>query len=135
MYGKSAIDKVNWRRDDTRNGRGRGVRVKGEVVMKFVLAWTTRPGGSGADLEAANLRVLALFSNWAPHSGETIHQFVARADANGGFAVVETDNLAGLALDSAKFAPYLEFSVYPVVDIQEGAAILAEAAEFRRSVS
>lgn len=103
--------------------------------MKFVITWTTRSGGSGAELEAANARVLALFGSWTPHSGETIHQFVARADGNGGFAVVETDSVAGLALDSAKFSPYLEFSLYPVVDIQEGAAILAEAAEFRRSVS
>jgi hypothetical protein len=102
--------------------------------MKFVLAWTTRVGGSGAELEAGTARVLELFSNWAPHTGETIHQFVGRADGNGGFAVVETDNLAGLALDNAKFLPYLEFSVHPVLDIQETAAILAEAAEFRKSV-
>jgi hypothetical protein len=62
-------------------------------------------------------------------------QFVTRADGNGGFAVVETDNLAGLALDNAKFSPYLDFSVYPVLDVQEGAALMAEAAEFRKSIT
>jgi len=103
--------------------------------MKFVITRTGRSGSSGAELEASTARLLALFSNWAPHAGETIHQFVTRADGNGAFAVVETDSVAGLALDSAKFTPYLDFSLYPVADIQEGAAILAEAAEFRRSVS
>jgi hypothetical protein len=123
------------RRDDTRDGTRRGFRVEGMVIMKFVVSWTMRSGGSATETEAAIPRVLALFSKWTPHSGETIHQFVARADGNGGFAVVETDNLAGLALDNAKFSPYLDFSVYPVLDIQEGAALLAEAAEFRKSIA
>ncbi len=103
--------------------------------MKFVITWTSRSGGSAAETEAASPRVLALLAKWSPHSGETIHQFVVRADGNGGFAVVESDNLAGLALDNYKFSPYLDFSVYPVLDVQEATALLAEAAEFRKSVT
>jgi Protein of unknown function (DUF3303) len=103
--------------------------------VKFVITWTARAGGSAAETEAAIPRILALLSKWSPHSGETIHQFVTRADGNGGFAVVETDNLRGLALDNAKFSPYLDFSVYPVLDVQEGSSVLAEAAEFRNSVN
>jgi hypothetical protein len=116
-------------------GHGRGFRDEGRTIMKFVITWTPRSGGSAAEIDAAVPRVLALLSKWSPHSGETIHQFVTRADGNGGFAVVETDNLAGLALDNAKFSPYLDFSVYPVLDVQEGAALLAEAAEFRKSIT
>ncbi len=103
--------------------------------MKFVIAWTTRSGGSAAETEAAVPRVLALLSNWAPPGDETFHQFLARADGNGGFAVIETDNLAGLALTHYKFAPYLDFSIYPVLEVQEATALFGEAIEFRKSIT
>jgi Protein of unknown function (DUF3303) len=126
---------VKARRDDTRDGSRERIPCRREAIVKFVITWTARAGGSGAETEAAIPRILALLSKWSPHSGETIHQFVTRADGNGGFAVVETDNLRGLALDNAKFSPYLDFSVYPVLDVQEGSSVLAEAAEFRNSVN
>jgi hypothetical protein len=49
--------------------------------------------------------------------------------------VVETDNLAGIALNNFKFSTYLDFEVYPVLDIQEGTGLLTEAAEWRRSIT
>jgi hypothetical protein len=103
--------------------------------MKFVVTWTTRAGGSAAENEAAVARFLELFSKWSPPSDQTFHQFVVRADGRGGFAVVETDNLASLALGNFKFDPFLEFAVYPVLDVQEGADLVAEAAEFRKSIT
>jgi hypothetical protein len=103
--------------------------------MKFVVSWTARAGGSAAENEASAARVLEVFSKWSVPSDQTFHQFVTRADGQGGFAVVETDNLAGVALSSFKFSPYLETAVYPVLDIQEGTGLLAEAAEFRKSIT
>ena len=103
--------------------------------MKFVVTWTERTGGSAAENEAAVARFLELFSKWSPPSDQTFHQFVVRADGRGGFAVIETDNLASLALSNFKFDPFLEFAVYPVLDVQEGAGLVAEAAEFRKSVT
>jgi hypothetical protein len=58
-----------------------------------------------------------------------------RADGWGGFAVLGTDNLGGLALGDFEFSPSLESPVYPVPDIHEGTGPLAEAAEFRKSIS
>jgi hypothetical protein len=72
---------------------------------------------------------------WSPPSDQNIHQFLQRADGRGGFAVIETDNLAGLALGHMKFPPWLEFAVYPVLDYQEAVGLLAEAAEFRKSIT
>jgi hypothetical protein len=103
--------------------------------MKFVIAWTTRPGGSAQDYEAAVPRVLEVLSKWSPPSNQTFHQFLERADGRGGFAVVETDDLAGLALGHQKFSPWLEFSLYPVLDYAEAVGLLAEAAEFRKSIA
>ena len=103
--------------------------------MKFVVAWTERAGGSAAENEAGAARVLEVFSKWSPPSDQTFHQFVVRADGRGGFAVVETDNLAGVALTNFKFDPFLEFAVYPVLDVQEATGLLTEAAEFRKSIT
>jgi hypothetical protein len=66
---------------------------------------------------------------------QTFHQFLERADGRGGFAVVETDDLAGLALGHHKFSPWLEFALYPVLDYADAVGLLAEAAEFRKSIA
>jgi hypothetical protein len=39
----------------------------------------------------------------------------ATPDGQGGFAVVTTDNLAAAAAEMAKFAPYNEFTLHPVL--------------------
>jgi hypothetical protein len=103
--------------------------------MKYLVSWTARPGGSAADNEAAVKRSLAVFGKWAPPSDATFHQFLARADGDGGYAVVETDNPASVAEGPAKFSPYFEFDVVPVLDITDGVQIINEAIEFRDSVT
>ena len=103
--------------------------------MKYVVSWTPRPGGSGAENEASLRRGLEVFSKWSPAAGATFHQFVGRVDGQGGFSVVETDDPRLIATDTAKFAPWFEFHVYPVVDIQDIAQIGSDAIEFRGSIS
>jgi Protein of unknown function (DUF3303) len=103
--------------------------------MKYLVEWTARDGGSAADNEAAVKRSLAVFGKWAPPSDATFHQFLGRVDGTGGYAVVETDNPASVAEGPAKFGPYFEFQVIPVMDITEGAQIASEAADFRDSIS
>ena len=46
-------------------------------------------------------------------------------DGRGGFAVVETDDVTLIARDMSIFGAFLEMSVYPVVEIQESARMLA----------
>ncbi len=103
--------------------------------MKFVVTWTTHTGGSAAEAEAGGARSLEALSKWSPPSDTTFHQFVLRADGRGGFAVIETDNLASVALSNFKFSPFVDFTVYPVLDIQEGAAILGEAVEWLKTIT
>ena len=106
-----------------------------EATMKYVTVWKPRFGGSAAENEAGVARVLELYSKWTPSSDVTYHQFVLRVDGEGGFAVTEGDNPAAAARDIAKFAPFLEYTVYPVLDIAEGAGLLAEAVEWRKSIT
>lgn len=100
--------------------------------MKYVVSWTVRPSGSAQENEAAAKRTMEVFGKWAPST--TVHQFVARIDGAGGFSVGETDDAAALARDLAIFSPYLEFTVYPVLDIEQGAAAIVEAIGFRDSI-
>jgi hypothetical protein len=54
-----------------------------EAIMKYVVAWKPRYGGSAAENEAGAARLLEIFSKWAPSSDTTFHQFVARIDGEG----------------------------------------------------
>lgn len=102
--------------------------------MKFVITWKVRYGGSAAENEASAARAQEVLSKWTPAPSATIHQFVVRSDGEGGFAVVENDNLASLALNCFKLSPYVEYAVYPVLDVEEAGGLAQEAIEFRKSV-
>jgi hypothetical protein len=103
--------------------------------MKYLVSWTARASGTAADNEASVKRTLAVYGKWSPPGDATFHQFLNRVDGTGGYAVVETDNPASVAEGPAKFGPYFEFEVIPVVDVTEGVALVNEAIEFRDSIS
>ena len=54
--------------------------------MKYVLTWWERPGGSYADYEAAQKRVLNVFEPWEMPESLDIHQFVVRVGEFGGYS-------------------------------------------------
>jgi hypothetical protein len=99
--------------------------------MKYVIAWEGRENTS----EELLARGLQVFSQWSPAEGANFLQFVGRVDGRGGFAVVETDDVALIARDMAIFTAFFDMSVYPVLDVQETARIGGEAVEFRSSAS
>ncbi|MGZ4595117.1 MAG: DUF3303 domain-containing protein [Actinomycetes bacterium] len=99
--------------------------------MKYVVSWETRQSANETVIE----RSLQVFGKWAPSEGTTFLQFLGRADGRGGFAVVETDDPALLARDTAIFGAFFDMTVFPVLEIQESARIGAEAIEFRRSIT
>ena len=103
--------------------------------MKYLVSWKPRSGGSGKDNEAAAARGLQVFGKWSPPSDVTFHQFLTRLDGEGGYSVVETDNPANVLEAPAKFSPWFEFTVVPVMDIMEGVPVFNEAVEFRKSIS
>jgi hypothetical protein len=82
--------------------------------MKYLISWKTRFDGSAAENEASAARILEVYNKWAPEPDVTIHQFVLRADGQGGFAVTESDNPAAGVLTTFKLSPFVEYEIYPV---------------------
>jgi Domain of unknown function (DUF3303) len=74
-----------------------------------------------------------VYSKWTPSPDTTIHQFVVRADGEGGFAVTESDDLVGGTLGIFKLSPFFEYAIYPVLDIEEAVGLFAEAVEWGKS--
>jgi hypothetical protein len=102
--------------------------------MKYVVSFKPRHGGSPGDTEIAEKRSMDVFSKWTPPEGVTFHQFLARLDTGGGYAVVESDNPKLVAEGPAKFAPWFDFEVTPVLDMTEALTITQEAIDFRDSI-
>ena len=102
--------------------------------MKFVITYVERAGGSAAENVASGEAASKLLSNWTPSQAATIHQWVQRCDANGGFAVIETDNGGELFKDLATWTAFSEFHVYPVVDMMDAPALMEQALGIVKSV-
>ncbi len=100
--------------------------------MKYVVTWRERPGGSYADYEAAQKRVLAVFEKWEMPEGLIFHQFLVRVGEFGGYAVVETDEVADLQKVTTAFAVF-QFRVEPVMDVMDAVAAESEAIAWRDS--
>jgi hypothetical protein len=102
-----------------------------EAVMKYVITWAVRPSVT----EESAARSLQVFGKWSPSEGADFKEFLGRVDGQGGFAVVETDDPSLIAKDVAPFGSWFDFSVYPVLEIAETAALDTQAVEFLASVS
>ena len=102
--------------------------------MKYVIAWIPRVYGSSFENEQTMKRNLQVFAQWSPPTDVTFHEFVNRVDGGGGFAVVETDDALHLLEATAKFVPYHEFTVYPVVEMNDAEQVFQRSVEFRDSI-
>jgi hypothetical protein len=98
--------------------------------MKYVVTWETRPSAT----EETSARGLAVFGKWAPSEGSNFREFLGRVDGRGGFAVIETDDVASIAKDVAPFGGFFDFTVYPVQEIADTAAVGMEAVAFLQSI-
>ena len=102
--------------------------------MKYVLTWWERSGGSYADYEAAQKRVLDVFQQWEMPENLEIHQFLVRVGEFGGYAVLETDNLADVHKLTTTFAVF-QFRLEPVLDVMDAVVVEAETIAWRDSVA
>ena len=100
--------------------------------MKYMMTWWERPGGSVADYEVAQKRLLSIFQEWEMPETITFHQFLVRVGEFGGYAVLETDDLAELEKTTTIYAGF-RFRLEPVLDVEEAAAAEAEGIAWRES--
>jgi hypothetical protein len=98
--------------------------------MKYLVTWRERPGGSAADYEQAQKRVLDIFGRWEMPKSLIFHQFLVRVGEFGGYAVVETDEPTDLQRLSTAFAVF-QFRVEPVLDVMDAVAAESEAIAWR----
>ena len=102
--------------------------------MKFVISYTTRSGGSAADGVADGESAQKLLAGWSPSPTATIHQWVQRCDGRGGFAVLDSDNGTDILRDLSVWSPWLDFELFPVVDIGDATPVTQEALATARGV-
>ncbi|MGY1834342.1 DUF3303 domain-containing protein [Blastococcus sp. SYSU DS0510] len=95
-----------------------------------MVTWRERPTGSAAEYEAAQKRVLEVFSVWEMPASLTFHQFVVRVGEFGGYAVLETDQPADLQYLTTAFASF-SFTVEPVMDVMHAVAAESRGIEWR----
>jgi Protein of unknown function (DUF3303) len=102
--------------------------------MKYLVSWTFRSFASVTEQEAAVDRLLKAYSKWTPPKSVTYHQFLGRIDGSGGYQVVETDSPADLAETTAKFAPFADFQIEPVLDVADAVKVAQAGIKFRKSI-
>ena len=100
---------------------------------KYVLRWDERPGAGPSEYEAAQSRILNVVRQWDTPAGLTFHQFVVRVGDWGGYAVIETDNLAEIHLLTTALAAFT-FRLEPVIDVMDAVAVELEAMSWRESL-
>ena len=101
--------------------------------MKYVISWKRKRHGTVAEYEDGQRRVLALLKDWQRPEGVLIHQFVVRAGETGGYAVVETDDLASVHEATTAFSGF-NFTIEPVLDIEVAMAAAGHAIARRDSL-
>src|SRR5687768_7688201 len=129
-------DRAIDRRNLVGDTRRQSIRRKGAREMaQYVVHWVEKAGGSAADNEAAAKRAMQLFSKWTPHASADFKAMVATLYGRGGYAFIETDDVAALAEGPLKFATMFDFTIVPVVDMVEAVGMMTEAIEYRDSIS
>ena len=95
-----------------------------------MLTWWERPGDSYSEHEAAQKRILEIFQKWEIPESLTFHQFLVRVGEFGGYAVVETEDLAEIEKAIATYAVF-QFRLEPVLDVADAVAAQAEGIAWR----
>jgi hypothetical protein len=83
--------------------------------------------------EESAKRSLALFTSWEPPFELTAHW--ARADGNGGIAVFEADDASTVLEGVTPFTPFFEFTVTPVIDVQDAVPVYMKVNSWRDSIA
>ena len=101
--------------------------------MKYVVTWRERPVGSVAEYEAAQKRILEVFSAMEMPASLTFHQFLVRLGEFGGDAVIGTDEPADVGYLATVYASF-SFTVEPVLNVMDAVAAQTRGVEYRDSL-
>jgi len=86
--------------------------------------WTLREDiGDANERIAAGKQILEAFGRWSVPETETMIAFASRADASGGCAITETDDVFAIADAAARFEAWYSWDIVPAMDLQDGKTI------------
>jgi muconolactone delta-isomerase len=98
--------------------------------MKFMISWEERPMGTADAYEAAQKRILGVFSQWKVPETMKVQQFLVRVGSYGGYMLVETDDALAIHKAASTF-PAFQFRVEVVADIEPAVGVEVEAIMWR----
>jgi hypothetical protein len=102
-------------------------------MAKYVLTWKYALTSAQENHQSVK-KLLPTFAKWQQPTDQDWQQLVQRVDFQGGYAIIETDNPAGLHAEVAKFMTWSEFEVIPVVDIADSVPLMQGGVEYRESI-
>jgi hypothetical protein len=103
--------------------------------MEWMITYGLRPEGTWRGYDDNVAGMLAAFADWAPPEGVEIVTFVHRADAKGGWMLVESADVTGPSEIVAHFLAFHDAEIFPVLPAQEMAERLGVAMTRREDVT
>jgi hypothetical protein len=98
--------------------------------MLFAVSYQVRANAT----EESQSRALRLFAEWTPPEAYTFKAHYANADGTGGLALVETDSAAAALKVHGAWAPFFDFKLVPIVEIDQAVQIGFANVKWRESV-
>jgi hypothetical protein len=99
--------------------------------MQWMITYGLRPESSWRDYDGNVAGLLACFADWTPPEGVEIVTFVHRADAKGGWMLVESDDVAGPSEIVAQYLAFHDAEIFPVLPAVEMAQRLGGTMAWR----
>ena len=103
--------------------------------MQWMITYGLRPEGTWRGYDDNVAGMLATFADWAPPDGVEIVTFVHRADAKGGWMLVESADVTGPSEIVAQFLAFHDAEIFPVLPAQEMAERLGVAMTRRKDIA
>lgn len=98
--------------------------------MLFAVSYQARANTT----EESQKRALNLFAHWQPPATYLFKAHYANADGNGGLALVETESAAAALDVHGAWSPFFEFSMVPIIEIEQAIQIGGGHVKWRESV-
>ena len=103
-------------------------------MSKFMVEYTARmTGDPDKNIEVAS-RLITSFDRWQEPDGLKLLFAFDRLDGASGYLLLETENATSLTEILARFIPFAEFEIHPVVDFDDSLPVIRESLEWARSV-
>ena len=97
--------------------------------MLFAMTYTARN-----PTEKKDKRSLNLFLHWKPPSGYVFKSHYALADGTGGIGIIESSSAEAILEAHSPWAPFFDFRIVPLVEIDKAVPIFQRVNEWRDSI-